>query len=120
LEASALGGQIALQLDAFSCFVLGGVAGDVALLHQFLEVGLPGLGHGQRGLQLGDGLQHGGYFSLAVLVFGVELGEFGADVLPFGLQLGLDLGWQLRWQGRAFGAVFRNPIGPFGRQDGRG
>ena len=85
-QAGALGGQVLFEFDAFAGFVLGGVAGDVALADQALEVGFALARHGHGGFEFGDGGSHGGRFSLAALGFGVEFGQLGADVFPFALQ----------------------------------
>ena len=86
-QAGVLGGQVTLLFDAFAAAVLQGVLVDEALLGQVLQVGLALAGDGQGGFELGDALAHGGGFGAAAGVLGIQLGQAGLDVLPFGLQL---------------------------------
>ena len=70
-QAGALDDEVTLKLHAFAGFVLRGVAGDKALTHQAFEVGLTRQSHGHGGLQLGNGLLHGGTRGLAAGGLGV-------------------------------------------------
>ncbi len=88
-QPGALGGQVALHLDALAGAVLAGMLVHEALLGQPLHVGLALAGQGQRGVELGNGLAHGGGLGLAARVLGVEFGQPCLDVLPFRLEVGV-------------------------------
>jgi hypothetical protein len=60
------------------------VAGHIALLDQFPEVGFSGLSQRHGGFQLGDDFAGGGDLSLAAAAFGGEFGQFGGDVALLG------------------------------------